>query len=65
MAAYLNKNGVKPLEGLVITRYGHLDPTFRPRQIRVIEASHPVPDVEGQQAAQECSAVGRLRFELE
>lgn len=43
-----------PLEGLVITRYGHLDPTFRPRQIRVIEASHPVPDAVGQQAAQEC-----------
>ncbi|WP_148360645.1 DUF4147 domain-containing protein, partial [Acidisphaera rubrifaciens] len=30
-----------PLEGVVVTRYGHAVPT---RRIRVIEASHPVPD---------------------
>lgn len=35
------------LEGLVITRYGHALPT---QKIEVIEASHPVPDVAGQQA---------------
>ncbi len=30
-----------PLDGVVITRYGHAVPT---RKIKVIEASHPVPD---------------------
>lgn len=39
-----------PLEGLVITRYGHGVPT---RRIRVVEAGHPVPDVAGEKAAQE------------
>jgi glycerate 2-kinase len=37
-----------PLEGTVITRYGHGVDT---RRIRVIEAGHPVPDEEGEQAA--------------
>ncbi|WMW80733.1 glycerate kinase [Undibacterium cyanobacteriorum] len=40
------------LEGLVITRYGHLDPKTMPRRIQVIEAAHPVPDHAGTQAAQ-------------
>ena len=39
-----------PLEGLVITRYGHGLPTKR---IQVIEAGHPVPDESGERAAQE------------
>ena len=39
-----------PLEGLVITRYGHGLPTKR---IRVIEAGHPVPDESGEAAARE------------
>jgi hydroxypyruvate reductase len=33
-----------PLEGVVITRYGYACPT---RQIRVLEAAHPVPDEAG------------------
>jgi glycerate 2-kinase len=37
-----------PLEGLVVTRYGHAVPT---RQIRIVEAAHPVPDAAGAQAA--------------
>jgi glycerate 2-kinase len=37
-----------PLEGLVVTRYEHGAPT---RQIEVIEASHPVPDAAGREAA--------------
>ena len=37
-----------PLEGLVVTRYEHGAPT---RQIEVIEASHPVPDTAGREAA--------------
>jgi len=42
-----------PLEGLVITRYGHGMPT---RRIRVVEAGHPVPDEAGQAAAREILA---------
>jgi glycerate 2-kinase len=38
----------KPLEGLVVTRYGHGLPLSR---IEVIEASHPVPDDAGERAA--------------
>ena len=37
-----------PLEGLVVTRYGHSVAT---RRIEVIEASHPMPDEAGQLAA--------------
>ncbi|MEO1265308.1 MAG: glycerate kinase [Pseudomonadota bacterium] len=33
-----------PLEGVVVTRYGHSVPTA---QIKVIEAAHPVPDTAG------------------
>jgi len=39
-----------PLEGLVITRYGHGLPTER---IRVVEAGHPVPDESGEAATRE------------
>ncbi|HUP30013.1 MAG TPA: glycerate kinase [Usitatibacter sp.] len=39
-----------PLEGIVITRYGHGLPT---RRIRVVEAGHPVPDEQGEAAARE------------
>jgi len=39
-----------PLDGLVITRYGHGLPT---EHIRVIEAGHPVPDAAGEDAARE------------
>ncbi len=42
-----------PLDGLVITRYGHGLPTSR---IRVIEAGHPVPDEAGEEAAKEILA---------
>jgi hydroxypyruvate reductase len=39
-----------PLDGTVITRYGHGLPTAR---IRVVEAGHPVPDAAGETAARE------------
>jgi len=39
----------KPLEGLVVTRYGHGVQTCR--RIEIIEAAHPVPDEAGQRAA--------------
>src|SRR5204863_2378556 len=37
-----------PLEGLVITRYGHAAPC---RNIEIVEAAHPVPDPAGEAAA--------------
>jgi glycerate 2-kinase len=45
-----------PLQGLVVTRYGHAVPTSR---IEVIEASHPVPDANSEQAAQQILAAVR------
>jgi glycerate 2-kinase len=38
-----------PIEGVVVTRYGHAVPTER---IEVIEASHPVPDANSERGAQ-------------
>jgi hydroxypyruvate reductase len=38
----------RPLEGLVVTRYGHGAPT---RHIKVVEAGHPMPDDAGVDAA--------------
>jgi glycerate 2-kinase len=37
-----------PIDGLVVTRYGHAVPTDR---IAVVEAAHPVPDAAGEAAA--------------
>jgi glycerate 2-kinase len=37
-----------PLQGTVVTRYGHTVPT---RRIEVIEASHPVPDANSERGA--------------
>lgn len=37
-----------PLSGLVVTRYGHGQPTGR---VEVVEASHPLPDGRGEAAA--------------
>ena len=37
-----------PLEGLVVTRYGHAVPCQR---IEIVEAAHPVPDAPGRDAA--------------
>ncbi|MDO8280516.1 MAG: glycerate kinase [Burkholderiaceae bacterium] len=43
-----------PLQGLVVTRYGHIPsrPEGLPRRIEVVEAAHPVPDAAGLAAAQ-------------
>jgi glycerate 2-kinase len=38
-----------PLEGVVVTRYGHA--IERPTRIKLLEASHPVPDEMSEQAA--------------
>ncbi len=48
MAAAVEAHWPGPLEGLVVTRYGHGAPTER---IKVVEASHPVPDEAGPAAA--------------
>lgn len=42
-----------PLDGLVVTRYGHAVPTTR---IEIVEASHPVPDEAGYLAARRMMA---------
>lgn len=48
MAAELERVYPFPIEGMVITRYEHgLDTKF----IKIVEASHPVPDSKGQAAA--------------
>src|SRR5580692_5516369 len=48
MAAAVEAHWHGPLSGLVVTRYGHGLPTSR---IEVVEASHPVPDAAGSDAA--------------
>ena len=48
MAQAVEDHWSGPLEGLVVTRYGHRVPTER---IEVVEAAHPVPDAGGREAA--------------
>jgi glycerate 2-kinase len=48
MAKALESHWQGPLEGLVITRYGHAMPC---EQIEIVEAGHPVPDAPGRDAA--------------
>jgi hydroxypyruvate reductase len=48
MAAAVEAHWDGPLEGLVVTRYGHGVPC---RHIEVVEASHPVPDAAGSKVA--------------
>jgi glycerate 2-kinase len=48
MARAVEDHWPGPLSGLVVTRYGYAVPCER---IEIVEASHPVPDLAGQQAA--------------
>ena len=48
MAQAVERQMSGPLEGLVVTRYGHAVPCAR---IEVVEAAHPVPDAAGERAA--------------
>jgi glycerate 2-kinase len=48
--------GNPPPEGLAVTRYGHGMPT---RFVEVVEASHPVPDAAGMDAAQRILDIAR------
>ncbi|WDS34630.1 glycerate kinase [Pseudoxanthomonas sp.] len=49
MAQVLEAHWPGPLEGVVVTRYGHGAPCSR---IDILEAAHPVPDDQGLRAAQ-------------
>ena len=52
MARAVEDNWNGPLEGLVVTRYGHALPEGQgPKSIEVVEAGHPVPDEAGEKAA--------------
>jgi glycerate 2-kinase len=44
------------LEGMVVTRHGHAVPC---EHIRIVEASHPVPDVAGEEAARQILDLAR------
>jgi len=48
MARAFEQSWDGPLEGLVVTRYGHGVPC---KQIEIVEAAHPVPDAKGAEAA--------------
>ncbi|MBK1867064.1 glycerate kinase [Aestuariivirga sp. YIM B02566] len=48
MALAVEDHWQGPLSGLVITRYGHGAPC---KKIEIVEASHPVPDASGRDAA--------------
>lgn len=49
MARAVETHWSGPLDGLVVTRYGHGVPCER---IEIVEAAHPVPDAAGEAAAQ-------------
>ncbi|MCE4558140.1 glycerate kinase type-2 family protein [Roseateles cellulosilyticus] len=48
-----------PLSGLVITRYGHVPPGFKPRRVELVEAAHPVPDAAGLAASEKLLGLTR------
>ena len=48
MARAVEEQWPADVEGLVVTRYGHVVPTDR---IEVVQAAHPVPDAASEQAA--------------
>ena len=56
MARALEAHWSGPLSGLVVTRYGHGAAT---RSIEILEASHPVPDEAGAEAARRIMALVR------
>lgn len=52
MALVVEANWPGPLSGLVVTRYGHVPPGMDVSgRIKIIEASHPLPDAPGAAAA--------------
>lgn len=49
MARAVEDHWPGPLSGVVVTRYGH---RVRTRDIEIVEAAHPVPDLAGREAAE-------------
>src|SRR5215218_4793788 len=56
MAKAVEEHWPGPLEGLVVTRYGHAVPCER---IEIVEAAHPVPDAAGRAAAERILGLAR------
>jgi glycerate 2-kinase len=56
MARAVERHMSGPIEGLVVTRYGHVVPCAR---VEVVEAAHPVPDAAGGAAARRILACAR------
>jgi hydroxypyruvate reductase len=56
MARAVEEHWPGPLEGLVVTRYGHAVPCER---IEIVEAAHPVPDAAGEAAARRILELAR------
>jgi glycerate 2-kinase len=56
MARAVERHMSGPIEGLVVTRYGHAVPCAR---VEVVEAAHPVPDAAGGAAARRILAYAR------
>ncbi|MEZ5769202.1 MAG: glycerate-2-kinase family protein [Paracoccaceae bacterium] len=54
MAQAAERHYRRPLEGLVVTRYGHAVPC---EGIEIVEAAHPVPDAAGREAARRIMAL--------
>src|SRR3546814_11129438 len=53
MARAVEDHWPGPIEGMVVTRYGHGLPCSR---IEVVEAGHPMPDAAGREAARRVMA---------
>src|SRR3546814_16556128 len=53
MAKAVEDHWPGPIEGMVVTRYGHGLPCSR---IEVVEAGHPMPDAAGREAARRVMA---------
>jgi hydroxypyruvate reductase len=56
MARAVEDNWPGPLEGLVVTRYGHAVSCSR---IEILEAAHPIPDRNGEDAARRILALAK------
>jgi len=52
MAAAISHRLPDDEKGLIVTRQGYVQPGFALAQLAIVEASHPVPDAAGAQAAQ-------------
>ena len=52
MAAAILDRLPENVEGLIVTRQGYVEPGFAQGNLQIVEASHPVPDMVGADAAQ-------------